>query len=1060
MNIVRLALHRPYTFLVLGIAILLLGISAILRTPTDIFPNINIPVVTVVWYYDGLNNNETEKRITTYSEFSISFFVNDIRTIESQTIPGLVVEKIYFQPDVNVDLAMSQVVSATNSIRAFLPPGAQPPIIMQYSASTVPVLQLALSSDRLSESELYDYGVYRIRQQLAPIPGTMLPPPYGGRIRQVMVDIDPAALAAKGITPLDVSNAINAQNLSLPMGDVKFGDKDYDVRINSLADAVSVLDDVPIKKVNGALIRIKDVAEVRDGYAIQQNIVRSEGRRSVLLSILKAGNASTLDVVDSVKNDVLPVSRAAAPPGMKIEELFDQSIFVRSAISGVAVEATIAALLTSAMILLFLSSWRSTLIVAVSIPLSILSSIAILSAIGETLNIMTLGGLALAVGILVDDATVTIENIHRLRQLGEKLPEATLHGAAGIALPTLVSTLAISAVFVSVEFLVGPSKFLFTPMALAVVFAMLASYILSRTLVPIMAGLLLSGENHGDEAHDDGRRPSIFTRFSRGFEARFERLRDNYSVTLERLIESNWKVPVAAVTVLAIGAVLYTQIGRDFFPAVDAGEFKLHVRAPSGTRIETTEHIFEDVENVIRRVIPDSERNLIIDDIGVPFRYALPFDDGTTVAGNDGQILVSLKDGHKPTAAYIKRLRDVLAREFPDVIFYFQPGDIVTQILNFGLPAPIDVRVVGYDKGNNLRIVQAMLDDIKHVVGVADAHLHQIVDAPELTVAIDRQRAQDLGLDMQSVADNVMVSVASSNTVTPNFWVDPNTGIQYPVAVQVPQYKLASLGDVSGTLVGTRGGSAAGTVPTLLSNVAAFGRDAAQTVTSHSNIQPTFDVYANVEGRDLGRIATDIDKIVAKYRAQLSPGNAIVVEGQIESMQSAFFHMGIGLLVAAAVVYLLMAVNFQSFVDPFVVVLGLPGAMAGIMFMLFATGTTLSVPSLMGAIMSVGVASANSILLVTFAKEQRAFGLSAADAAVMAGRTRLRPIIMTALAMIVGMIPMALGLGDGGEQNAPLGRAVIGGLMFGTVATLFLVPWLYSRLRKREGRLMEDFANV
>jgi multidrug efflux pump subunit AcrB len=1060
MNVVRFALHRPYTFLVLGIAIVLLGLSAILRTPTDIFPNINIPVVTVVWYYDGLNNNETEKRITTYSEFSISFFVNDIRTIESQTIPGLVVEKIYFQPNVNVDLAMSQVVSATNSIRAFLPPGAQPPIIMQYSASTVPVLQLALSSDRLSESELYDYGVYRIRQQLAPIPGTMLPPPYGGRIRQVMVDIDPAALSAKGITPLDVSNAINVQNLSLPMGDVKFGNKDYDVRVNSLADAVAILNEVPIKKVNGALIRIKDVAQVRDGYAVQQNIVRSEGRRSVLLSILKSGNASTLNVVDQVKNDVLPVSRAAAPPGMKIEELFDQSVFVRSAITGVAIEATIAALLTSAMILLFLASWRSTLIVAVSIPLSILSSIAILSAIGETLNIMTLGGLALAVGILVDDATVTIENIHRLRQEGEPLPKATLEGAAGIALPTLVSTLAISAVFISVEFLVGPSKFLFTPMALAVVFAMLASYVLSRTLVPILAGLLLSNEHHGDREAESNRKPSIFARFARAFEAAFERLRDSYSVTLEKLIESNWKVPTAAVAVIMVGAVLFTLIGRDFFPAIDAGEFKLHVRAPSGTRIETTEHIFENVENVIRGVIPDAERDLIIDDIGVPFRYALPFDDGTTVAGNDGQILVSLKAGHKPTTTYIKRLRDVLAEQFPDVTFYFQPGDIVTQILNFGLPAPIDVRVVGYDKANNMRIVKAMLDDMKHVVGVADAHLHQIVDAPELTVAIDRQRAQDLGLDMQDVAENVMVALASSNTVTPNFWVDPNTGIQYPIAVQVPQQKLASLSDVSGTLVGTRGTASAGTIPTLLGNVANFGRGAAQTVTSHSNIQPTFDVYANVEGRDLGRISSDIDRIVAKYRAQLQPGNQIVVEGQIESMHSAFIHMGIGLLVAAVVVYLLMAVNFQSFVDPFVVVLGLPGAMVGIMFMLFATGTSLSVPSLMGAIMSVGVASANSILLVTFAKEQRAFGLSARDAAILAGRTRLRPIIMTALAMIVGMVPMALGLGDGGEQNAPLGRAVIGGLMFGTIATLFLVPWLYSRLRKHERRLMQDFANV
>jgi multidrug efflux pump subunit AcrB len=619
--------------------------------------------------------------------------------------------------------------------------------------------------------------------------------------------------------------------------------------------------------------------------------------------------------------------------------------------------------------------------------------------------------------------------------------------------------LAISAVFISVEFLVGPSKFLFTPMALAVVFAMLASYVLSRTLVPVLAGLLLSGERHGDTEIDPNWR-SIFARFSRGFEAAFERLRNSYSATLEKLLESSWKVPAVTLTIVAVGAVLFVLIGRDFFPAIDAGEFKLHVRAPSGTRIETTEHIFENVENVIRGVIPDSERDLIIDDIGVPSRYAMPFDDGTTVAGNDGQILVSLKAGHKPTAAYIKRLRVVLAEKFPDVTFYFQPGDIVTQILNFGLPAPIDVRVVGLDKANNLRIVKAMLDDIKHVVGVADAHLHQIVDAPELTVGIDRQRAQDLGLEMQDVAQNVMVALASNDTVTPNFWVDPKTGIQYPVAVQAPQRALASLNDVSGTVVGTRGTASAGTIPTLLGNVAKFGRDATQTVATHSNIQPAFDVYANVEGRDLGRIEADLDRIVTKYRAQLHPGNQIVIVGQIESMHSAFIHMGIGLLVAAVVVYLLMAVNFQSFVDPFVVVLGLPGAMVGILFMLFATGTSLSVPSLMGAIMSVGVASANSILLVTFAKEQRAFGLSARDAAIMAGRTRLRPIIMTALAMIVGMIPMALGLGDGGEQNAPLGRAVIGGLMFGTVATLFLVPWLYSRLRRHEGRLMQDFANV
>jgi multidrug efflux pump subunit AcrB len=838
---------------------------------------------------------------------------------------------------------------------------------------------------------------------------------------------------------------------------VKFGDKDYGVRMNGLADAVAILNEVPIRKVDGAIIKIKDVAQVRDGVAVQQNIVRNEGRRSVLLSILKAGNASTLDVVNAVKNDVLPVSRAAAPPGMKIDELFDQSVFVRSAIGGVATEATIAGLLTATMIFVFLASWRSTLIVAVSIPLSILSSIAILSAIGETLNIMTLGGLALAVGILVDDATVTIENIHRLRQLGEPLPQATLHGAAGIALPTLVSTLAISAVFISVEFLVGPSKYLFTPMALAVVFAMLASYLLSRTLVPVLAALLLKGERHGPLAVEG--RLSLFARFARGFEAGFERLRDAYVGVLTHLVASAWKIPAATLTLVAVAAVLFTMTGRDFFPAIDAGEFKLHVRALPGTRIETTEQIFERVEDTIRQVIPDSERALLIDDIGVPFRYSMPFDDGTTVGGYDGQILVSLKPNHKPTMDYIKQLRDTLAREFPEVVFYFQPADIVTQILNFGLPAPIDIRVVGYDRDTNLRVANALRDEISHVVGVADTHLHQVVDAPELMVDVDRQRAQDLGLKIQDVAQDVMVSLASSNTVSPNFWVDPKTGIQYNVAVQVPQYKIASLGDVRNTVVGTRDGTGV-TVPTLLGNVASFSRDATQVVANHSNIQPTFDIYANVEGRDLGRIAADIDRIVAKYRGELHPGNTIMVEGQIDSMRSAFSHMGIGLLVATVVVYLLMVVNFQSFTDPFVVILGLVGAMIGIEFMLFATGTSLSVPSLMGAIMSVGVASANSILLVTFAKEQRAHGLSAAEAAIAAGRTRLRPIMMTALAMIIGMVPMALGLGDGGEQNAPLGRAVIGGLMLGTLATLFLVPWLYSRLRKHEGVLMKEFADV
>lgn len=1061
MGIVAFALRRPYTFLVAGVLILLLGISAIFRTPTDVFPNIDIPVVTVVWYYDGLDANETEKRLSTYTEFSESFFVNNLRTIESQTTPGLVLQKLYFQPGVNVDLAVAQTVSATNSIRALLPPGVQPPIIMQYSASSVPVLQLSLSSDKLTESELYDYGLYRIRQQLAPVPGTMLPPPYGGKIRQVMVDIDQTKLAGVGLTPLDVSNAINVQNLTLPGGTVKFGPTQYDVRMNGMPDIAARLNDVPLKRDphTGAIVRIADVATVRDGTAVQANVVRREGQRSVLISIMKAGNASTLNVVNTVRNFVLPITRAAAPPGMKIEELFDQSVFVKAAISGVASEAVIAGLLTAAMILAFLASWRSTLIVAVSIPLAILSSIAVLSATGQTLNLMTLGGLALAVGILVDDATVTIENIHRLRHDGAELRMAVLDGAAGIALPTLVSTLAISCVFVSVEFLTGPSRFLFTPMALAVVYAMLASYAISRTLVPIFAALLLrSEERQAQRRAESGRGPDRLTRFGVWFEVRFERVRLRYVRTVSGLIASAWKVPVLAGVTLIGAALLATQVGSDFFPSIDAGEFKLHVRAPAGTRIETTEKLFDQVEDTIRSVVPDGERALMLDNIGIPFRYSMPFDDGTTIGPNDGQIMVELKEGHRPTASYIRTLRTELARRFPDCVFYFQPADIVTQILNFGLPAQVDIRISGYDAAGDRRVMQEVRREVAKIPGLVDVHLHQQIAAPELRVAIDRVRAQDLGLSMNDVARSVMVSLASSNTVTPNFWVDPNTGIQYPLAVQTPQYRINDLGNLRNTVVSAQTG--AGGAPALLNNVATITRDVAQNVISHSNIQPTLDIDASAEGRDLGSIARDIDRVIASHRGELTPGNTIVVQGQIESMRSAFARLGIGLLVAAIAVYLLMVVNFQSFMDPFVVVLGLPGAMCGIVFMLFITGTTFSVPSLMGAIMSVGVASANSILLVTFAKEQRATGLGAAEAAIAAGAARLRPILMTSLAMVIGMLPMSLGLGDGGEQNAPLGRAVIGGLMVGTCATLFVVPWLYSRLRRRESRILEEYSHV
>ncbi|NIE81690.1 efflux RND transporter permease subunit [Asaia sp. As-1742] len=1060
MGIVGFALRRPYTFLVGGVLILLLGVTALFRTPADVFPTIDIPVVTVVWYYEGLDATETEKRISTYTEFSESFFVNNLRTIESQTTPGLVVQKLYFQPGVNIDLAMAQTVSATNSIRAFLPPGVQPPILMQYSASSVPVLQLSLSSDKLTESDLYDYGLYRIRQQLAPVPGTLLPPPFGGATRQVMIDINAAKLAGVGLTPLDVSNAINVQNLTLPGGTVKFGPRQYDIHMNGIPDIADELNAVPLRKDphTGAIIRIRDVAQVRMGTEVQHNIVRREGRRSVLLSIMKAGDASTLDVVDAVKNRVLPLARAAAPSGMKIDPLFDQSLFVKGAIKGVAFEAVIAGLLTAAMIMVFLASWRSTLIVAVSIPLAILSSISVLAATGQTLNLMTLGGLALAVGILVDDATVTIENIHRIRHDGADLRTAVFEGSAGIALPTLVSTLAISCVFVSVEFLTGPSRFLFTPMALAVVYAMLASYAISRTLVPIFAALLLRAEDRASERRRVANLPpALLARFGTRFDRRFEQFRDSYSSILTNILDSSWKIPtVAGISILA-AIVLATQVGQDFFPTIDAGEFKLHVRAPEGTRIETTEKLFDQVEDTIRQVVPADERQMVLDNIGLPFRYSMPFDDGSTVGTNDGQIMVALKEHHRPTAYYMRVLRTVLAKRFPDCVFFFQPADIVTQVLNFGIPAQVDVRITGYDQVTNRKVMAEIMAEARHIPGMVDVHLHQQIKAPEFVLAINRERALDLGLSFNDVARNVMVSVEGSNTVTPNFWVGSN-GVQYPVAVQTPQYDIAGLRDLRNTVVSSRinsGGSVS-----LLDNVATLKRGENQDVISHSNIAPTLDIYASVENRDLGSIARDLNKIVEKHQSELTPGNTITIAGQIDSMNSAFTRLEIGLLVAAIAVYLLMVVNFQSWMDPFVVVMGLPGAMCGIVLMLFITGTTFSVPSLMGAIMSVGVASANSILLVTFAKECRAEGMNAAQAALAAGRARLRPILMTSMAMVIGMLPMSLGLGDGGEQNAPLGRAVIGGLMIGTCATLFVVPWLYSRLRRHETRMLEEYENV
>jgi multidrug efflux pump subunit AcrB len=1030
---------------VLAALIVFLGVTAIRAMPTDIFPQIDIPVVTVIWQYTGLSTPEMEQRVSTYSQYSISSNVTGIKNMESQTLNGISVQKIYFQPDVNLDLAISQIVSATNAIRALMPPGIQPPIIVQFNASSVPVLQLTLTSKTLNEQQLYDYGIYRLRQQLAPVHGVTFPTPAGGKYRQIMVDLDPNKLLAKGLTPLDVVNAVNAQNLTLPAGTAKIGDKQYTIRTNSIPATIADLNNIPLKYANGATVFMKDIGQVRDAYAVQQNIVRKDGLRAVLLTVIKNGNASTLEVVKGVKA-VLDQVRAAAPPGLNVDELFDQSTFVTNSVASVVREGLIAGALTALMILLFLGSWRSTLIVMISIPLAILASLVTLYFLGHTLNTMTLGGLALAVGILVDDSTVTIENTHRLLT-EEKMPlsQATLFGSAGIAVPTLVSTIAICCVFTSVVFLEGPAKYLFTPLGLAVVFAMLASYALSRTLTPITIGLLLKGEHRGA---DGDASPGPFRRFFRSFERGFEHMREGYARLLRTLLTRKLIVPMVAVLVLGLGAVMFTVVGRDFYPLIDGGQIQLHVRAPAGTRIESTEGIFQAVEDKIREVVPDTERSLIVDNIGLPARaYNLAFTDGSTIGPNDGVIMVALKDGHAPTADYMRKLREVLPAAFPDVVFYFQAADIVTQILNFGLPSQIDVRVIGADRGNNLKVAHELQQRIGAIPGIADAHLQQEVDGPAFQATIDRARAQQLGLNANSIASNINVSLSSSQQVQPNFWTDPATGIPYYIAVQTPQYWADSINDLRNTPVSTALSSSGNPIPGMLSNVVTLTRSTLPTNTNQTNIQPVLDIYASVQGADLGSVANEIDTVIAGVQSELKPGNYIQVAGQIQSMRDSFRNLGIGILFAAVFVFLLMVVNYQSFGDPFVVLLALPATFCGILVMLFVTGTTLNVPSLMGAIMAVGVASANSILLVTFAREQQLAGKSAFEAAIDAGHTRIRPVLMTAAAMIVGMIPMAIG-GAGEEQNAALARAVIGGLLFATPTTLLVVPYLFASLRK------------
>ena len=1058
MWIVRLALNRPYTFIVASILILVLGFSSIATTPTDIFPNIDIPVVTVIWSYSGLPAKEMEQRVTTFSEFVMAV-VNDVKSIDSQTVSGASVIKISFQPQVHIDAAMSQVGAAVNSIRFRMPPGVNPPWILRFSASTVPVIQLSLSSDTLSESEIYDYGLFRVRQQLTTVPGTLLPTPYGGVARQIMVDLDQNALLAKGLTPIDVTAAINAQNVTLPSGTAKVDSREYTVSTNSSPIDALTLNDVPIKTVNGSLVYMRDVAHVRDGWSVQQNVARSNGKPAALLTIMKTGSVSTLDIVNQIKNDVLPASRAAAPKGLKITELFDQSIFVKASIVGVLREGVIAASLTALMILLFLGSWRSTLIIAVSIPLSILSSIIVLGAMGETMNTMTLGGLALAIGILVDDATVTIENIHR-HMVEQPLREAVLIGASEIATPTLVSTLTICIVFVSVVFLTGPSKFLFTPMALAVVFAMLASYVLSRTLVPVLVNFLLGAE-HTFEGHSTtdpakaGAR-SIFSRINDRFNEGYFWVQARYTRALETVLHNRRPALIVSIAIMSTAFLLVPFVGRDFFPSVDAGQIKLHIRARPGTRIETTKVLFSQVEDQIRKTVPANETELIMDNIGLtPETFNYAFGDGATISSADGEVLIALNEKHHgPTQRYIKGLRSQLQQRFPDLTFFFQPADMVTQILNFGLPAPIDVQVQGYDPAN-YAIARHLRERLATVPGTVDVHMHQVVDAPDLHLDIDRVRAAQFGLTQQDVANSLNISLSSSAAVQPNFWLDPKMGITYTVAAQTPQYSINSINALQNTPIPIHTLS---NRTEVLGNMATLSPAVLPVVINHHNGAPVFDIFANTQDSDLGSVAANVNRIVKEESKNLPPGTKIVVRGQVESMNEAFNRLGLGLTFAALLVYLLMVVNYQSWLDPFIIICALPGAFCGIVWALFLTQTTFNVPSLMGAIMSIGVATANSILLVTFANELRERGVAPLEAAVTAGYTRLRPIIMTACAMIMGMLPMALGIGEGGEQNAPLARAVIGGLTVATFATLFFVPLMFTLIHGKNAITQQETA--
>jgi len=1070
MWIVRLALRRPYTFVVFALLLLILGPFSILNTPTDIFPNINIPVVSLVWNYAGLSPQELANRIVSPSERALTTTVNDIEHIESQSLTGIGVIKIYFQPKVNIGSAVAQVTAVAQTQLRQLPPGTTPPLIIQYSASSVPVLQLGLSGQGLSEQQLFDIGTNFIRTQLATIEGAAIPFPYGGKQRQVQVDLNLQALQSKGLSPADVVNAVSVQNLILPSGTAKVGRFEYNLETNSAPSTIAGLNDLPIRTVNGATVYIRDVAHVRDGFPPQTNVVRVDGQRAALLTILKTGNSSTLDIIKSIR-DKLPVIQSQLPPQLKISPLSDQSLFVRSAISGVVREGIIAACLTGVMILVFLGSWRSTLIIAVSIPLSILSSLIVLSVLGETINIMTLGGLALAVGILVDDATVEIENINRNLEEGKEIEQAILDGAAQIAVPAFVSTISICIVFVPMFFLAGVARYLFVPLAEAVVFAMLASYLLSRTVVPTMAKYLL--QEHDDDAAERRQRSrNPLVQFQLAFERNFERLRSGYRSVLDVCINHSAAFLVLFfVFTLGSFALLYPWLGQDFFPSVDSGQFKLHVRARTGTRIEETARLCDQIDAAIREDIPPQELGTIIDNIGVPYSgLNLSYSNSAPVGPADADILVSLAAKHRPTDDYVQDLRGKLALEFPGVSFYTLPVDIVTQILNFGLPSPLDIQIVGPDMAGNRAFAEKLINEIKYVPGTADLRIQQPFDDPRLTIDVDRTKAQQLGFQQRDVAQSLLVATSGSFQTAPTFWLNPQNGVSYNVAVQAPQYSLDSLEALRGIpITGSGGGSdpttgtsvyqAGGRPVQILGNMSSMTRGAELGTVSHYDVQPVIDIFGNVVNTDLSSVDKQIQKIIDRHHSELPHGSQLVVRGQVQTMRSSFVGLLAGLAFSILLVYLLIVVNFQSWLDPFIIIAALPAALSGIVWLLFITHTHISVPALTGSIMCMGVATANSILVVSFAREQLEANVgNAPEAALTAGFTRFRPVLMTALAMIIGMVPMALGLGDGGEQNAPLGRAVIGGLVFATASTLFFVPTLFSVLHGRLERRRREHA--